>query len=213
MAQISNLSRLVLASLNGAPEPTVNLFLVQAVKQFCMDTGVWEHTTAEKSMGDGDLPNDPNLDYEITLPETGPTAIFTIPDKSFVYAVQDVLIDGMTQKATEGRDLFSYDVNIKRLTIERTLFRQAEFDMALVLKLQPTMDSMVIPDFLAEMYTEAITSYAISEMKLMSGREWADISGARNYRKKYLLRASEARNKVARRGTTGRIECDPLPFN
>ena len=199
--------------LTGTPAPVIKTYLKRAAKQFCTDSGVWEHRTATKSVAYTDLPTDEDDPYIVTLPETGDEAVFTIPAGSYIQSVENVEIDKRSVRPDVGSDPFYYSYEMQALSIDRDALPAQDFKLRITVKLQPTKQSSDIPDFLIELHSEGIASYAIAEMMVMPETSWSNPQLAAVYRDKYRSRVAEARVQKAREGTTGRIAIQPFPFN
>ena len=198
--------------LDGVPEPTILIYIKRAVKQFCTDSQIWRKRTAEGTVEEADVPEDG--DWTITLPGNTEYTITVAGDHPYIiYAVNDVLINKKSARSAEGRvNPFAYDEDTGLFSMHREAFADA-FPAKVVIEvlLQPTKAATTVPDFMIDLYSEGIASYAISELMMMPQREWSDASMSRHYLGKYQRRVAEARIIKAKQGTTGPLEIDPIP--
>ena len=211
MANIRDLLPEVKTHLDSVPDVTALTYLRRAAKQFCQDTGIWTIRTEPVVVQQSDLPIDTDLPFTGTLPSDDFPVDETFP--RVVFAIEDVIINTYSSINREAQaNPFSYDVITKEFEINRDLFSMYPANVEFVVQLQPTKTADTIPDFLVELRSEGIASYALAELMSMPNRQWSDPRLSVLYMSKYQNRASEARTRKSRQGTTGPIPIDFLPF-
>ena len=211
MAQIRDLLPEVKTHLDSVPDLTAVTYLRRAVKQFCQDTGIWTIKTDPVVINQSDLPMDDKLPFTGILPSDDYPVDETYP--RVVFALQDVIINTYSSIDPQAQpNPFTYNVITKQFEIMRYLFGMFPANLEFLVQLQPTKAADTIPDFLVELRSEGIASYAIAELMAMPNRQWSDPRLSTLYMSKYQDRASEARTRKAKAGTTGPIPIDFLPF-
>lgn len=193
----------------GAPEVEVLLYLRRAAKQFCQDTKVWDVL-----IGSADVSPDPD-GYRVVLEVPSPAAEdqdFTLPAMSVLNTISKVWL-GDARDEDEPLDAgeYEYDRATRELAIARRVISE---DTQIYVKaiLEPTKAATAIPDWIGELWSEGIVSYAIFELMSMPAKEWTNPGLAGVFKNKYDRRVEEATVDKARKGTRKAIRMKPKPF-
>ena len=211
MAQFIDLVPNVRTHLKGAPELTVLHYLKRGAKQFCNDSQIWDVNIGSKAL---QTTATVNRSRRIAVPSTaaGDTD-FQLPEQSYLNAISRVRI--ATSDTQEPDDLadeyWGYDVPTRELILQPGAVLQS-LTLYVDAILEVLSTATQLPDFLAELWGEGISDYAIFEMTSMPEVEWSNPELAKVFKAKYDSRVSEAVELKARKGSGQPIELDPIPF-
>ena len=204
MAEIEDLIPEVRTHLSGASDPTVELYLRRASRQFCQDTRIWDVNIGSAEVAP---PDEMDADTAIALPSTGADTAFVLPADSYINSVSAVRLDGDEVTAKNK----AFDVVTRKLILRPGTIIQPGV-LAVDVILEPRRGATTIPDFLFQLWGAGIADHAIWEMMTMPNQEWSNPVLAREFRKKYDLQVAEATVAKAREGVEKPIELEPTPF-
>ena len=212
MARLRDLEPAVRTHLTGVSEPTIRLYVRRATKQFCQDTKIWDVNIGSKSLSPTATPD---LRRRIAVPSTasGDTD-FELPDQSFLNSISRVRYgsgaDVEPEKLPDAE--WAYDIATRELVLEPGVVFQ---DMTIYVDaiLEPSQTALQLPDWMAELWGEVISDYAVFEIMSQPNQEWSNPRLAAVFKGKYDSRVSEATVAKARKGSRQPIRSRPIPFN
>lgn len=193
--------------LSGAPDRTCLLYLRRAGQQFCQDSRIWDVDIGHSRVAPL---TDSYASHMIPVPSTEDPRDYSLPADSYLNKISTVWLNDRKNDPIDSAYI-EYDVAERLLIIDqRAICETADLHVAAIL--QPTKSAQQIPDFIAELYSEAIADYAIFEMMMMPNKDWSDRNLAGAFRTKYQNRVSEATVAKARKGVRKRITLAPPDF-
>jgi hypothetical protein len=162
----------VLPEVLGCPEPTVDLHLVGAAREFCVATRCWREVLETIRTTSAEV------DYDIYYPKgaqgitlvgaaiNGRDVGFDAPDAS---TLAERLRGNSGPKRVRTQDM-------RRVQILPT--PAAGLDVVLEALLQPTESCTGLPDAVADAYLRAIAGGALASLLAMSGQPWTNVAAA-----------------------------------
>ena len=191
--------------LEGAPEPTVIIYLRRAARQFCQDRRVWD-----VRIGTADIsPPVEDERIEIPVPSTGDDPDFTLPADARINRISLAALDDEEDGKLTAKQ-YRYDFNTEKLIIARGVVMQ-DAELILHAILEPTDTANSIAN-VVNRHRMAIIDFAINEMMRMPNKAWTDTKSANDFLRSYTNRLAEATVSQARGGTDEPVEVEPIPF-
>lgn len=207
MARLADLSSAVKTHLSDVSDPTIRRYLRRAAQQFCQDSKIWDVNIGSMELAPA---TNPSLRRRIPVP----SETFALPSQSYLNALSRVryayTVNDEPEKLPNG--MWGYDIPSRMLVLEPSAIDQTTTIYVDAI-LQTASNATQLPDWMAELWGEAISDYAIFEIMSMPKEAWSNPELAGVFLAKYENRVSESTVAKARKGSLQPVRRGVIPFN
>lgn len=187
MAALSDFYPMLLVQLPGCASPMVAASLIEVAREFCRMTSAWRvdfdaiTLTAGQATYDLDSPEGESEVLRITQLAAGGMMLWTEEENEQRRTTADY------PKYTRDNPPFALGNDLKTITLIADEVPAASLASGLVVSgaLQPTRSATALPQFLLDVYGDAMRAGTLARLMVMGNQTWTDRQLAVEYRREY----------------------------